>query len=103
MIAHLFLSKVATLTQAINLLPYMNFCLTAIEAAFAGISVFAGIVVFLAFNVQTSLLVNELSEPNWGGEWKTTTCHGCKYVICIYMSVIYVPHFHNSGVHRGFY
>ena len=41
MLAYLFLSKVATLTQAINsqTFPYINICLTGIKAAFAGISV----------------------------------------------------------------
>ena len=60
MLAYFFPSKVATLTQAINsqTFPYTNFCLTA-KVAFAGISVFAGIVVFHAFDVQTSLLVGE--------------------------------------------
>ena len=41
MLAYLFLSKVATLTQVINsqIFPYINFCLTDVKAAFAGISV----------------------------------------------------------------
>ena len=41
MLAYFFLSKVATLTHAINsqTFPYMNFCLTAVKAEFAGISV----------------------------------------------------------------
>ena len=41
MLAYLFLSKVATLTQAINsqTFPYMNFCIRDVKAVFTGISV----------------------------------------------------------------
>ena len=43
----------------------MNFCLTDVKAAFDGISVFTGIVVFLTFSLLTSLLPGERE-----GEWK---------------------------------
>ena len=89
MLANLFLGKVATLTHAINsqTFPYMNFCLTTVKAAFSGISVFAGILVFLDFNVQTSLLLGELSKPKWGGECKTSYFLRGSYVIYVYIYV----------------
>ena len=94
MLAKKFLGKVATLTHAINCqtFPYMNFCLTAVKAAFSGISVFAGILVFLYFDVQTLLLLGELSKPKWGGEWKTSYCLRCSYVIFIYICLLFMCH-----------
>ena len=50
------LYKVAALTRPTDTrpFPYINICLTAIKAAFAGISVFNGIVVFHAFDGEMS-------------------------------------------------
>ena len=57
MLAYLFLSKVATLTQAINsqTFPYLNLCLTAVKAAFTVITV----------SISDRWLVNEKPEAHF--------------------------------------
>ena len=62
MLAYLFLSEVATLTQSNSLsakFPYVHFCLQLVRnvgiAIFAGIIVFAGIAVFTGIAVCSRL------------------------------------------------